>query len=65
MKFELIDNYKKIKKLQYWAKQTFLNEKGQEILPTLENLEVFEKELNLIADLIDVLKDDIHRKSEN
>ena len=65
MKFELIDNYKKIKKLQYWAKQTFLNEKGQEIIPTLENLEVFEKELNLIADLIDVLKDDIHRKSEN
>jgi len=65
MKFELIDNYKKIKKLQYWAKQTFLNEKGQEIMPTLENLEVFEKELNLIADLIDVLKDDIHRKSED
>ncbi len=47
-----IENYSKIKKLQYWAKQTFLNEKGQEIVPTLEDLEVFNKELHKINTLV-------------
>lgn len=36
-----LNNYQKIKKLLYWAKQTFLNEKGMEILPTVENLIAF------------------------
>jgi len=58
-----LDNYMKIKKLQYFAKQTFLNEKGQEIIPTLEKLETFISELNNIIDLVDVLKDDIQSKS--
>ena len=47
-----IENYTKIKKLQYWAKQTFLNEKGQEIVPTLKSLDVFNKELHKINTLV-------------
>lgn len=48
----MIDNYKKIKKLLFLAKQTFLNEKGQEIMPTLDNLVAFEKEFNIIQKLL-------------
>jgi len=51
----LLENYKKIKKLQFFAKQTFLDEKGMEIMPTLENLEVFRKELKKIINLVDEL----------
>lgn len=47
-----IDNYKKIKKLLYCAKQTFLNEKGVEVVPTLEDLNVFKKELGIINTLV-------------
>jgi len=50
-----LDNYKKIKKLLYFAKQTFLNDEGVEITPTLKNLETFRKELRLVLDLIDEL----------
>lgn len=47
-----LDNYMKIKKLLFIAKQTFLNEKGQEIIPTLESLEIFNKELGIINTLV-------------
>ncbi len=49
------ENYKKIKGLMSFAKQTFLNEKGVEIEPTLENLEMFKKELREVIDLINRL----------
>ncbi len=54
-----IENYKKIKKVLMSAKQVFLNEKGQEIMPTLENLEVFRKELNSIIHLLDEIEDEL------
>ena len=50
-----LKNYEKIKKLLYFAKQTFLNEKGMEILPTTETLGVFRRELKKILDLVDEL----------
>ena len=59
-----LENYKKIKGLMFFAKQTFLDEKGMEITPTLENLEVFRKELKKIIDLVDELGHDIQSKSE-
>ena len=59
-----LENYKKIKGLMFFAKQTFLNEKGMEIIPTLEKLEVFRQELKKILDLVDELGIDIQSKSE-
>jgi len=54
-----LDNYTKIKKLLYLAKQTFLNEKGREIIPTLEDLVEFEKELNIVRNLLMKLEDEL------
>ena len=62
---EKLDNYKQVKKLLYFAKQTFLSDKGMEIMPTLENLEVFRQELKKLLDLVDELGYDIQSKSEN
>lgn len=47
-----LDNYKKIKGLMFFAKQTFLDEKGMEIMPTLEKLDIFKKELGKINTLV-------------
>ncbi len=58
MKIKL-ENYSKIKKLQYWAKKTFLNEKGQEIMPTLEKLNIFKNELERINELVKNLEDEL------
>ena len=55
----LLDNYKKIKKLLFLAKQTFLNEKGQEIIPTLDNLVGFERELNIVQKLLMELEQEL------
>lgn len=54
-----LDNYKKIKRLLYWAKQTFLNEKGMEILPTEEKLNIFKEELQKIVKIVEELENDI------
>ena len=62
---EKIDTYKRIKGLMYFAKQTFLSDKGMEIIPSLEKLEVFRKELRKIIDLVDELGYDIQGKSKN
>lgn len=50
-----LENYKKIKELLKFAKETFLNEKRQEIMPSLENLEVFRQKLKKLLDLVDEL----------
>ena len=64
-----IENYKKIKGLMVFAKQTFLNEKGQEITPTLENLVTFRKELRKITELVHLKQEElehaIYKKSED
>ena len=62
---EKLDNYKKVKKLLYFAKQTFLSDKGMEVMPTLENLEVFRQELKKLLDLVDELGYDIQGESKN
>jgi len=66
---EKLDNYKNVKKLLYFAKQTFLSDKGMEIIPSLENLEVFKQELDKIIDLVYNMRDDLENaiqgKSEN
>ena len=59
-----LKNYQKIKKLLYLAKQTFLSDKGMEIMPSLENLEVFRQELRKIIDLVDELGYDIQSKDD-
>ncbi len=56
------ENYKKIKKLQYWTKQTFLNKKGQETMPTLKSLEIFNKELEIINNLVKDLENNLQKK---
>ena len=55
-----IENYKKIKKLQFFAKQTFLDEKGMEIMPTLENLMGFKEELNKIMRLLNQIEEKLY-----
>ena len=60
---QLLENYKKIKGLMFWAKQAFLNEKGREIMPTLENLEKFNEELTKIKTIVDELYVGLHRES--
>ena len=55
----LLENYKKIKGLMVYAKQTFLNEKGQEIMPTLDNLVGFEKKFNIVQKLLMELEDEL------
>ncbi len=52
-----LENYKKIKGILFFAKQTFLNEKGQEIVPTLDNLKIFSEKLNKIVNLVEELWD--------
>lgn len=59
MRYEEIDNYKKIKGLMFFAKQTFLNEKGREITPTLENLRIFKEKLNDISQLVDKIEEEL------
>jgi len=54
-----LDNYKKIKALLSVAKKTFLDEKGQEIMPTLENLDVFRNEFINIGYLIKGLEEEL------
>ncbi len=54
-----LQNYMKIKKLLFFAKQTFLNEKGQEIIPTLEGLVEFKKVFNNVSHLLDEIEDEI------
>jgi len=56
----LLENYKKIKKLQFFAKQTFLDEKGMEIMPTLENLMGFKEELNKIMRLLNQIEEKLY-----
>ena len=63
MRQKEIDNYKKIKGLLFFAKQAFLNERGREIIPTLENLEIFKEKLNEILHLVDEIKDGIQGES--
>ena len=63
-----LENYKKIKGLMFYAKQTFLNEKGQEIMPTLENLMEFKEELNSIIRLLEEIEEKLYaipNKSED
>lgn len=72
-----LDIYKKIKGLMFFAKQTFLNENGQEIIPTLDNLVGFEKKFNIVQKLLMELEQELlktlgedednalHRKSED
>jgi len=55
-----LENYKKIKGLMFHAKQTFLNEKGMEIMPTLENLMGFKEELNSIIRLLEEIEEKIY-----
>jgi len=62
---EKLDNYKQVKKLLHFAKQTFLSDKGMEILPSLENLEVFRRELRKLLDYVDELGYAIQNKSED
>lgn len=47
-----LQNYMRIKKLLFLAKQTFLDEKGREIIPTLDKLVEFEKEFNITQKLL-------------
>lgn len=64
-----IENYKKIKRLLFFAKETFLNEKGQEIEPTLENLVMFRKELRKVTELVHLKQEElehaIYKESED
>ena len=60
-----LDNYKRVKRLLYFAKETFLSDKGMEILPSLESAEVFRKELTIIDKMVDELIDDLYRKSKD
>ena len=60
-----LENYKQVKRLLYFAKQAFLSDKGMEIMPTLENLEVFRQELKKLLDIVDELGYAIQSKSEN
>ena len=62
---EKLDNYKQVKKLLHFAKQTFLSDKGMEIIPSLENLEVFRRELRKLLDYVDELGYAIQNKSED
>jgi len=59
------ENYKKIKGILLSAKQTFLNEDGREIVPTLENLTKFNEELTKIKKLVDELYVKIHSESKD
>ncbi len=54
-----LQNYMKIKKLLFFAKQTFLNDKGQEIIPTLESLVEFKKLFNNVSHLLDEIEDEL------
>ncbi|KKL91474.1 hypothetical protein LCGC14_1894290 [marine sediment metagenome] len=56
-----LDNYKKIKGLLFFAKQTFLNEKGQEITPTIENLMEFKEKINSIMSLLNEIEEGLHK----
>lgn len=60
-----LDNYKRVKRLLYFAKETFLSDKGMEIMPSLENAEVFRKELTIIDKMVDELIDELYRKSKD
>ena len=55
-----IETYKRIKGLMVFAKQTFLNEKGQEIEPTLENLMGFKEKLRSIMNLLNEIEEKIY-----
>ena len=55
-----LENYKKIKGLMFYAKQTFLDEKGMEIIPTLENLMEFKEKLNSIIRLLDEIEEKLY-----
>ncbi len=63
MRNDKYDNYKQVKGLLYWAKQTFLNDKGMEILPTIKNLTKFNEELSKIKNIVDELYNAILNKS--
>lgn len=52
-----LENYKRIKKVLTSAKQTFLNEKGQEIMPTLEKLVVFKQQIDSIMRILDEIEE--------
>jgi len=56
-----LDNYKKIKGLLFFAKQTFLNEKGQEITPTIENLMEFKEKINSIMSLLNKIEEVLYK----
>ena len=63
-----LENYKKIKGFMFYAKQAFLDEKGMEIMPTLENLMEFKEKLNGIMRLLDEIEEKLYAlqsKSEN
>jgi len=60
-----LENYKRIKGILFSAKQTFLNEDGREIMPTLEKLEEFNTVLSRIKKLVDELYVEIQSKSED
>lgn len=60
-----LDNYSRVKKLLFFAKETFLSDKGMEIMPSLESVEVFRKELTIIDKMVDELIDDLYRKSKD
>ena len=51
--------YKRIKGILFFAKQTFLNEDGREIVPTLESLVEFEKKLNSIVNELKKLEGEL------
>ncbi len=57
---QLLDNYKRIKGLLFFAKQTFLNEKGQEITPTIENLMEFKEKINSIMSLLNEIEEGLY-----
>ena len=55
-----LENYKRIKGILTSAKQTFLNEKGQEIMPTLENLVVFKQQISSLLRMLDEIEERLH-----
>lgn len=57
---ENLDNYKKIKGLMFWAKQTFISDKGMEIMPTLENLGNFKEKVRNILVLLNEIEEKIY-----
>ena len=64
MKIKL-ENYKKIKGLMVFAKQTFINEKGQEIMPTLEGLKEFEEKIRNILKLLFEIEEKLYAEGSN